>query len=227
MAKEKQTIKRLTFTEDEAEQALLAAAEARVETGDFPAFNELCKVALQTFLTPAAAPPQSSPAPAMAEPMTIPMAQIEQTLAAVQTTQQEMQQVLQQVVEQTAPSADSSAQEVTPRFTEPLAQLTQEVAELHIGQRNLHETVQQLRLQLAAVAQPTQAPNLMSEGLQTLQSEVRHLADSLTAALSQWQASPATVKGAQQPVATTAPEADHLTVSQATVNRLARFLEDF
>lgn len=226
MAKEKQTIKRLTFTEDEAEQALLTAAEARVEAGEFAAFTDVCKAALQAFLAPVA-PPK---APIVAE--TSSMAKLEEMVATVQATQQAMSQLLQQIATQSAPVASSREEESTTLMLERLAHLAQAVAEVQAHQRTLQESVQQSHEQMT----PTAELAMLAEGLtalhsahELLQAEVQRLGESLTTALRQLSTAPTPVNGAPKPLATTAEPttATDQTVSQATVNRLARFLEDF
>jgi len=147
MAKEKQTIKRLTFTEDAAELALLAVAEAQVEAGEFPSFNELCKAALQAFLTPVSAPQPSAPAPV--DSLAAQLTQIEDALGALHAALQGL------ATPTTAP--DTAAEtEVTLRLAERLEQLAQEMAEVHTGQGDLQEVVQQIREQMTASATATE-----------------------------------------------------------------------
>ncbi|MFZ4656326.1 MAG: hypothetical protein ACOYNY_04915 [Caldilineaceae bacterium] len=202
MAKEKQVIKRLAFTEDEADQALLAAAEARVAVGEFAAFTDVCRAALQAFLTPDGAAVTQPTAPVLTERSA--MAQLEQTLATVQATQQAMHQLLQQVATQHAPLANNRDGENATLVLERLTQLAQGVAAVQVSQQTL------------------QAAH------EALQAAVRHLDEGLTLALGQLPVVPAPVNGAHKPTATiTEPAPGELAVSQATVNRLARFLEDF
>lgn len=139
MAKEKQMIKRLTFSEDEVDQTLLATAEAKVTAGDFASFNDLCKAALQALLSPAAPSPHPTKAPDV----------VTESLHVLQTAQQ------------------------------------------------------------------------------ALQTEVRQLADTLTAELRILQKQAAPVNDVSAPVVTQPKPANELAVSQATVNQLARFLEEF
>lgn len=187
MAKEKQTIKRLTFTEDAAEQALLTAAEARVEAGEFATFNDVCQAALQAFLTPDSTATEQTMAPALVEPMP-PMASLEPMLAALQAGQQEMNAVLQQIAAQRTPVAPPTVE---------LATLAEHLTAIQRAQ-------------------------------ETLQAEMQHLGESLTTALEQLQTAPKPANGAQEPVAAVSEStANDLLVSQATVSRLARFLEDF
>lgn len=184
MAKEKQTIKRLTFTEDEAEQALLAAAEARIAAGDFPAFAELCKTALQAFLQP----PTGASQPIMVD---------------------------------------------TDRVATRLEQIEQRLAALQTGQQTLHTRLEQTTAQAIKPPAPTsdllermnQQMDTLQSAQQALSAEMQQIAERITDALANLQPSP--VKDFYQPVANPTPSTGDIAVSAATVNRLARFLEDF
>lgn len=185
MTKEKQTIKRLIFTEDEAEQTLLATAEARVDVGEFPTFNELCKAALQAFFQPAAASLQ--PMPVGVTLVETRLEQLEQTLATLQTGQQTLHTLLEQNV----------AHAITPPSPHPhsLTRIEQQMDVLQSTQEILH-------------------------------AELQQIAERVTSALANLQPS-APVNGLHQPVVNTTPATRDVTVSATTVNRLARFLEDF
>ncbi|MEZ4732363.1 MAG: hypothetical protein R3E79_35060 [Caldilineaceae bacterium] len=62
---------------------------------------------------------------------------------------------------------------------------------------------------------------------EALQSEVRQLAEHLTRELANLQLQAAPVNGRLQPMLPQSKEVGAPAVSQETVNRLARFLEDF
>lgn len=238
MAKEKQIIKRLTFAEGTAEQQLLDAAETRVATGEFATFNELCQAALQAFLTPDSTSAVPATLPAVAEPP--PMTSLAPMLAALQSDQQEVRQLLQQIATQTAPVErqhdGEDATQLMEQLTGQLTELTGAVGDLRTNQENVTTLLQDVATHLSRPAAPPRVEvAMLVESLSaiqtaqaTLQAEVRHLRESLSAALQQLPTAPQPVNGAQQAMATPSETtATDLTVSPATVNRLARFLEDF
>lgn len=185
MTKEKQTIKRLTFTEDEAEQALLAAAEAQVAAGDFPVFADLCKAALQAFLKPAPVSPQ--PVPVGIELVETRLAQIEQALVTLQAGQQTLYTLV-----------EHNAVHTTPVALQPdpmLERLSQQMHALQNTQQARH-------------------------------AELQQVLERMTGALAELQAA-APVNGFHKQVVNPTPSTNDIAVSAATVNRLARFLEDF
>jgi cytochrome c556 len=159
---------------------------------------------------------------------------LEQRLAELKAEQPAILAALQSLTAQVTTLADTPLASERPQLDE---QMTQQLLALQSAQQELHAMMQHLTTQVAAITASTnQLQNNLAEqfddlhtGQQAVMTEMQQVRELLLTeiAKSQPPVRQPVPNGEHKSSSTQAPFAEELAVSPETVNRLARFLEDF